>query len=171
MWVPGSGNIDVTLLISLHRAVPSRPLKQTSQCLYSWFLFLPKNTPLKMCDIQATSENLRSGRWVGSKNTVQEILRLEMRLQGENIMGVKAGGYTLAVTELKCTSYLISLTFLICCFLKKLSIWESQVSILPTPPHPTPSEPINFFFAKDQEVKIEHKMCAFLKPPNEHKIT
>lgn len=56
------------------------------------------------------------GGGLGSENTTQEILKLQMRLKGENIMGVKAEGYTVAVIELKCTLCLISLTALICCF-------------------------------------------------------
>lgn len=53
---------------------------------------------------------------LGSENVTQEILRLQTRLQGENIMGVKAGGYIIAVIELKCIVHLISLTALICWF-------------------------------------------------------
>lgn len=44
---------------------------------------------------------------------MQEMLRHQMRLKGESIMGVKAEGYIIAVIELKCTLYLISLIALI----------------------------------------------------------
>ena len=43
----------------------------------------------------------------------QEILRLQMKLKGENIMGVMAEGCIIAVIECKCKLYLISLTALI----------------------------------------------------------
>lgn len=49
------------------------------------------------------AENFRGGRGLGSENPPQEILRLQMRLKGENIMGVKAEGYTIAVIQLKGT--------------------------------------------------------------------
>lgn len=61
-------------------------------------------------------KTLRVGGGVGSENTTQEILRLQMKLKGEDKMRVKAGGYTIAVVELKYMLYLISLTALICKF-------------------------------------------------------
>lgn len=82
-----------------------------------------------------------------------------MRLKGENVMGVKAGGYMMAVIELKCIVSLISLTALICWFIA--SSWGSQV-----PYHPKPVEVVSLFFAKHKMVrdkgKFRSKICAFL---------
>lgn len=64
-------------------------------------------------EIRKCGRRLQGRKGVEREIMTQEILRLQMRLKGENIMGVTAEGYIIAVIEHTCKLYLISLTTLI----------------------------------------------------------
>lgn len=154
----GTEGGKAALPTSLHPPVsggmghPSRPTP--------WRPVMPRTMTHQQKE-ENVAENLRGGRWVGSEIMTQEILRLQMKLKGENIMGVKAEGYIIAVIEFKCT-YLISLTASIC--------WFKSSKHLGKPDAPPPVACWVIFYLcgtqdnqRHQKGKFGSKMCGFRK--------